>query len=581
MVVLNIFKRVVSTSMALLTALLVVEVKPTNAEELESVDSIIINEDVYATNDLLWEEDDNSIPELNPEDFGISTEMYALRPSRFDISTDSATSKYLPPVGDQGEIQSCVAWATTYYQFTYEVNKLRGISTGTDGSNIYSPAFVYNYVNGGTNSQIMPYQAYDILRQHGAMKLADFPHDNNNYSYEWPNDEKKMIEALNYRATNASIELDPKSKSAPTSSTEFEIVKSMIANEHIAVVSMKINECKYGKTSDGELCVVRGNKVSSGSHAMAVVGYDDNIKITAGGETLTGAFKLINSFGTDWGNNGFIWVAYDALNPTSVHESAWNYSETRDSIFGNKNTFYFITPYECDVNFAGIVSLKSENKWGIKYYGNKGSTVDKTKWESDKTLKTSNYATYKMAFDFYEIGESFNIDDCLTSFWTFQTKGNSNYKTDNISYKIVDNLNNKIAPNYGVSGSLASTGTFLCPIYVQIAKGRVRYYDSLPITSEDSLAVMSYISEKIVFSNLQKKLADYNNDGEVDIIDVIAMNKHIANANGASYQISDYIEEWGCSLEDIIQEEYNMTVNDFLINNYAELESNSLLSVCS
>ncbi len=49
----------------------------------------------------------------------------------------------------------------------------------------------------------------------------------------------------------------------------------------------------------------------------------------------------------------------------------------------------------------------------------------------------------------------------------------------------------------------------------------------------------------------------------------------------SSCPISDYIEEWGCSLEDIIQEEYNMTVNDFLINNYFELESNSLLSVCS
>lgn len=562
--------------MALLTAFLVVEVKPANAEELESVDSIIINEDGYVTNDALLCESDSSIPELNLEDFGINPRAYASLPSKFDISTDSTTAKYFPPVGAQGEIGSCVAWATTYYQFTYEANRKRGITTGTDENNIYSPAFVYNYINGGKNRATVIDEAYKILKQHGSMKLADYPYDKDNYSYEWSDNEEKLIEALHYRPTSSHICVDS------TLSPGFEAVKSMIANGHIAVIGTNVNGFKWGKTSNGEWCVVRGSKTPVGNHAMAVVGYDDNIKITAGGETLTGAFKLVNSWGTDWRNNGFTWVAYDALNSTSVHENTWNYAEARSPVFETNTGFNFMNVQECDVNFAGIVSLKSENKWSIRYYGDKGSTANTMKWHSSLSSNSSNYAVCKMAFDFFEIGDIFNIDDCLTSFWTFKTTGSTSYRTNNITYKIVDNLNNKIAPNYGVNGSLSSsTVKFEHSIYVQIAKGRVRYYDNLPITSEDSLAVMEYLAENRVFSNLQKKLADYNSDGEVDIIDVIAMNKHIANANGTSYQISDYIEEWGCSLEDIIQEEYNMTVNDFLINNYAELESNSLLSVCS
>lgn len=561
--------------MALLTAMLMVEVKPANAEELENVDSIIINEEGYVTNDALLGEIDSSIPELNLEDFGINPRAYASLPSKFDISTDSTTAKYFPPVGSQGEIGSCVAWATTYYQFTYEANRKRGITTGTDENNIYSPAFVYNYLNGGKNQSTNLGEAYALLNQHGAMKLADFPYDNNNYSYEWPDNEEKIIEALNYRPTSSYINVES------TLSPGFEAVKSMIAQGNVAVITTNISGYKWGKTSSGEWCVVRSSKTPIGSHAMAVVGYDDNIKITADGETLTGAFKLVNSWGTDWQNDGFTWVAYDALNPTSMHESVWNYTEKRDPVFKERNTFYFIKVQECDVNFAGIVSLKSENKWGIKYYGDKGSVANTQKWFSGYPGETSNYATYKMAFDFFEIGDIFNIDDCLTSFWTFKTTRTSNYRTDNITYKIVDNLNNRIAPNYGVNGNLTSTREFSHSIYVQIAKGRVRYYDNVPITSEDSEAVMEYIVGNRVFSNLQKKLADYNSDGDVDIMDIIAMNKVIAATKGTNYQISDYIEEWGCSLEDIIQEEYHMTVDDFLINNYAELESNDLLSACS
>ena len=37
-------------------------------------------------------------------------------------------------------------------------------------------------------------------------------------------------------------------------------------------------------------------------HAMLVVGYDDNI---AGG-----AFRVLNSWGTDWADHGFIWIKY-------------------------------------------------------------------------------------------------------------------------------------------------------------------------------------------------------------------------------------------------------------------------------
>ncbi|MBZ5628250.1 MAG: cysteine protease [Acidobacteriia bacterium] len=48
-------------------------------------------------------------------------------------------------------------------------------------------------------------------------------------------------------------------------------------------------------------------------HAVAAIGYDDNLKITnlTSNKTTTGALLIRNSWGTAWGNNGFGWLPYD------------------------------------------------------------------------------------------------------------------------------------------------------------------------------------------------------------------------------------------------------------------------------
>jgi len=40
-------------------------------------------------------------------------------------------------------------------------------------------------------------------------------------------------------------------------------------------------------------------------HALTVIGYDDN--------KFGGAFEVMNSWGSDWGNDGFMWIRYDDL----------------------------------------------------------------------------------------------------------------------------------------------------------------------------------------------------------------------------------------------------------------------------
>ena len=62
-------------------------------------------------------------------------------------------------------------------------------------------------------------------------------------------------------------------------------------------------------TSSGAL--VSGAKLLGG-HATPIVGYDDS---QAGG---AGAFLVMNSWGTSWGNSGFFWMPYSVFKSTKI-----------------------------------------------------------------------------------------------------------------------------------------------------------------------------------------------------------------------------------------------------------------------
>lgn len=52
----------------------------------------------------------------------------------------------------------------------------------------------------------------------------------------------------------------------------------------------------------------------AGGHAVVAIGFDDNIKIkgiSSDAKETKGAFLIRNSWGTDWGDNGYGWLPYD------------------------------------------------------------------------------------------------------------------------------------------------------------------------------------------------------------------------------------------------------------------------------
>jgi hypothetical protein len=91
-------------------------------------------------------------------------------------------------------------------------------------------------------------------------------------------------------------------------------IKLALANNNPVIIGMNVFSGGKGNNlnsrfldSNGVVKMdnFRSNKYRVGGHALCVVGYDDEI----GG----GAFKIVNSWGRDWGNNGFFWLKYSDL----------------------------------------------------------------------------------------------------------------------------------------------------------------------------------------------------------------------------------------------------------------------------
>jgi C1A family cysteine protease len=237
----------------------------------------------------------------------------ATRPS----AVDNSTLAWFPPIGNQGDQNSCVAWAVGYYYDTYLQAKDEGLTvSGGDTNEICSPSFLYPLLNDGADNGLYLDATLAELAVTGCSSLALTPYSQTDYT-TWPT-EAAWVEALQRRVTN------PQSISATTTSG-LEAVKQLLANGQLAVFLLDVYDNLYSSYPSGEgisnnVLYDKGGRYVAG-HAMTLVGYDDTKAYTdRDGNARTGAFLVANSWGSSWGvsnttgtGKGFIWIAYDAF----------------------------------------------------------------------------------------------------------------------------------------------------------------------------------------------------------------------------------------------------------------------------
>ncbi len=219
-------------------------------------------------------------------------------PGSFDLSSQ------LPPAGNQGNQNSCVAWAVSYAYKSYQEKKEENSNFYVNGqlntNAVFSPAFIYNQINNGVDGGSFFTEALNVLSEQGSVKWSDMPY--NEFDYLTQPNARQKERAKNYRIDfwrRVNV-FDQKEVKAQLSAGFPVVIGAMVDKEF----------SDKGKELAGQEFVWRqAGSTEPGGHAMVVVGYDDS----------KGAFKVLNSWGKNWGLNGYFWVTYNFF-PKVVRE---------------------------------------------------------------------------------------------------------------------------------------------------------------------------------------------------------------------------------------------------------------------
>lgn len=475
-------------------------------------------------------------------------------PTVCDLSANE-DSIYFPPIGSQGGIGSCTAWSTTYYQYTYAANKLNDITATR--SNAYSPSWTYNFLNGGGNNGISYIRAYDVLQKQGALTLSEMPYNpiKSKYDFSWSNNTSAMMNALKTRLSYYGFVTIPSTGTPITSKTDADLkdAKALLSTGHILLITTYDPEkwsYKSRYQNSAESVAYRCATASDG-HAMAVVGYNDNVCCDVNGNgkieaSERGAFKIANSWGTSWKNDGYVWVLYDALNKVSANKTNnWENSEsgTRSSIFNfkdNANVFSYIELQNYDVNIAGLLTINTtqRNKLKVDLFRNDDNSNTHTSANSvsyfdahlifdDKTKSSSVPFNGSIVFDYGQFDDPVFI---LSNGYYFgvdiqNLKSSSSSSFSNVSYKIIDDRFNVVKNISTVSSTINNNNNSKKSVQVACQKGDLNYDNSIDALDVDMLS--EYNLGTIQFSNLQNYLGDFNNDGIISNADTSALSRYL------------------------------------------------------
>ena len=263
---------------------------------LETIDALsdVLGEDGDASALFGWiGSDEENLDEIE-DDIDLSSFNSSSLPSSVDL-----TNKF-PPIGNQGAYGTCVAWSLGYNLKTF----LEGVDQGytssqlASSSNQFSPKDLFwsvpsEYKGDDCNGTGFEY-AFDVMVSRGIAKMSTVPYSelgdcSNSPQSSWTSD------ANNYKLDSyREVDID------------INTIKGYLADGRPVAIGARLGDNFMQWNTDD---VINNDTylnpgMQHAYHAMVLGGYDDDMG-------SSGAFRVVNSWATSWGDDGYIWVDYD------------------------------------------------------------------------------------------------------------------------------------------------------------------------------------------------------------------------------------------------------------------------------
>lgn len=244
------------------------------------------------------------VPDQRDHLYASPRKVLAALPTKVDLRPQC------PPVLDQGDIGSCTANAIS------NAHRFDNIKIG--GSKDFVPSRLFIYYNERAMERTINSDSGAMIRD-GIKSIAkQGVCSETTWAYDIPKFTKKpnaaaYKEALNHQAISYQRVTQTLTQLKGCLAEGYPFVFGFTVYESFESVAV----AKTGKVS-----MPKSAEKSLGGHAVLAVGYDDT----------TQNFIVMNSWSTDWGDNGFFYMPYAYITSSDLADDFWTVETVQPSV---------------------------------------------------------------------------------------------------------------------------------------------------------------------------------------------------------------------------------------------------------